>query len=693
MLTTLEQQDDYETYLANPSEAPHKKVVLKIFQQPPLITQDERTKFFQEAQKLSCIKHPHIASVLETGIEKQSPYVVSEYIIGDSLRTRLDRAAPERLTFRRAMTTIAQISEALAYMHKMQVVHGHLRPELIFFDSKGQTFLTDLYSPENIGQANDQELSLDAVRYLPPEQCQGTRKPPLNDALGDQYTLCCIAYELLTGQTPFTDSDLSALKENVLHTEPDSLISTRLDLPIPVNEAVLRGLRKDPAQRFPDIEAFLAAFQSVPDIPSFPIPRAKRNQSGPISSPSRPPLSADSERPSGGSSGSFPPLSSRPGSSSDSFPPLSSRPGSSSDSFPPVIARPGNSSDSFPPVMTGIDTQAQKKREEAPLEKKRTTVRLAQVHTTTPQSQKNRSGAIARPSASQRSARSLPGPGSSMFARNTALADSTEDEDERQPSKVLWSLILLLTVGSLITYFVLAANSPSISLAHGALMPTPAVKPTSTAKAMDPLSILPPVAPTAQPKPTPTPKPKPKHKPKPTPTPVPPAPTSIPVPPAPIIVPTPRPTPVPPTPTPIPPIYTGLMSTQSTQTNQAVAAFIPGVTVSNFRIEADLTTQGDSGGIVFRGSYRLRIGTDGTYDLVTASTGLASGSSSAIKTGNNVSNHITIVDVGNSITVAVNGQTIIRVSDGSYSSGGVAVMAVNFGTSTTTSCYFDIEAA
>jgi hypothetical protein len=112
--------------------------------------------------------------------------------------------------------------------------------------------------------------------------------------------------------------------------------------------------------------------------------------------------------------------------------------------------------------------------------------------------------------------------------------------------------------------------------------------------------------------------------------------------------------------------------------------------VSNVRINADLTTQGDSGGIVFRSEYRLRIGTDGSYDLVTSSRMIVSGTSSAIMTGNNVTNHVTIVAVGNSITVSVNSTTLINVTDNTSSSGSIGVMAVNFGHATTTSCYFNI---
>lgn len=112
--------------------------------------------------------------------------------------------------------------------------------------------------------------------------------------------------------------------------------------------------------------------------------------------------------------------------------------------------------------------------------------------------------------------------------------------------------------------------------------------------------------------------------------------------------------------------------------------------MDNARIEADVTTQGDGGGIVFRSGYRLRIGTDGSYDLVSSAGMLRNGTSSAIRTGNNVSNHVTIVAQGNRITITINGQVLINITDSSSSSGGLGVMAVNFGNSTTATCNFNL---
>lgn len=106
-----------------------------------------------------------------------------------------------------------------------------------------------------------------------------------------------------------------------------------------------------------------------------------------------------------------------------------------------------------------------------------------------------------------------------------------------------------------------------------------------------------------------------------------------------------------------------------------------------------MSSQGNSGGILFRSGYRFRIGTDGSYDLVTSSRTLTSGHSPAIRAGNNASNHVTIVAKGSTITITVNAQSVISVNDGSYHSGYVAAMAIDFSKSTTTTCNFSIYSA
>ena len=129
--------------------------------------------------------------------------------------------------------------------------------------------------PSRLRGTSNNENASDVFRYLAPEQFASE-----SNALSDQYALCCVAYELLTGRPPFTLRDPQELAEQqkyVVPTPPSQLVS---DLPIAIEQAILKGLEKDPAQRHKDIVALLGAL-SIPvqasiAIPNLPLPRSKR---------------------------------------------------------------------------------------------------------------------------------------------------------------------------------------------------------------------------------------------------------------------------------------------------------------------------------------------------------------------------------------------------------------------------------
>jgi len=108
-----------------------------------------------------------------------------------------------------------------------------------------------------------------------------------------------------------------------------------------------------------------------------------------------------------------------------------------------------------------------------------------------------------------------------------------------------------------------------------------------------------------------------------------------------------------------------------------------GTIVNNFALQVQMKlTSGDGGGIVFRNngksSYRFRVGSDGTFDLVNSKKGLVSGPSTAIKKGSKLSNVLTVIAQGKHIYLFVNGQLLANVQDSASSSGKIGLFAVDF---------------
>ena len=691
LATSIERRTASATYLASHDDRPTQTVVLKLLHKPTFTNLVEQEKFLLETEKLNHLNHMHIVPLLEAGVEEEQAYLVSKYIPGGSLRVRLDRSYPQQLAFPQALTIITQIGQALTYLHARYLIHGQIKPEHILFDATGRALLSDPYcstspAPWDIRNEN----ASNTFRYLAPEQFANK-----SSASSDQYALCCVAYELLTGRPPFTLRDPQELAEQQKYVVPMPPSQLVTNLPITIEQVILKGLEKDPAQRHADIAAFLAALQPVQAsiaIPDLPLPRSKRQTASLAPSiPTSPPppsktatemLPDNADEDLQGTTALPAPQSVTSVSDTNTDADLDSedrlsefniqndptetleellqnmaieeelliatnkdsspsRPAELYDTVSQTFATTSSVLEDVAIPATSTQTPPDVQAGTSPVQQE-----LVMRSSTSPFSQllsrRNRtlsaSATTSRPSASQR-----------------ASIQNWQPATKRIATIMVWALVIILIVGSLVTYTALASTTPkSSSLALLAATSTPRPTPQPT---IDQSGILPQTTSKdtlKEPKPTP----------KPTPTPIPtPYPTPIPVY-IPATAPTPYPTPTPkPVAAPATMIYSNTLTAQSTQTNTSVFVTLPGLILTDSRIEADIVTNGDGGGIIFRSGYRFRVGTNGTYDLVTPQDSLASSSSSAIKQGNGTSNHVTIVTKGQQITISVNSQVLINIQN------------------------------
>jgi serine/threonine protein kinase len=276
LITEIKQDATSTTYLASPSEHPEQKVILQLFKASAFSRAKEKDQFLATIAKLKQLQYPSLVPMLDAGIEGDQAYIVSEYYPGGSLRVRLDRDYPKRLPQAQAIDLLVQIGNALDYLHTHRVVHGHLTPEHILFDAHGRAALADPSIIGNISQDLDEQPDAAyTFRYLAPEQFLAP-----GDALSDQYALCCIAYELFTGQVPFAHPDVHQVMRMQQKEIPAPLSSQVSDLPDIIEAIVLTGLEKNPLLRHPNLAAFVSALQPAPSY-ELPLPRGKRRTTGP----------------------------------------------------------------------------------------------------------------------------------------------------------------------------------------------------------------------------------------------------------------------------------------------------------------------------------------------------------------------------------------------------------------------------
>jgi pSer/pThr/pTyr-binding forkhead associated (FHA) protein len=191
------------------------------------------------------IQHPHCVRVLDGNANFDPPYLVEELVTGGTLAARVKRG---RLSHAEAVRVIGQVCDALDYLHRNGIVHGHLSMHSILFDGEGKARINDIGLPRLTGVKTTEQLIalFDDMAYLSPEHLRGDLSEV--GPHSDQYALATIAHELFTGRPPFVGSEAS-VREQHLRTKPRPPIALSASLPKSINSAILRALEKHPARR------------------------------------------------------------------------------------------------------------------------------------------------------------------------------------------------------------------------------------------------------------------------------------------------------------------------------------------------------------------------------------------------------------------------------------------------------------
>lgn len=231
----------------------------------------ERLK--REARTASSIDHDNIVYVTDLGrTERGSIYVVMELLRGEDLRARLERARageePSHLPDDETRDIVRQILAGLEAAHGVDVIHRDLKPENVFLSDKGSRRavkivdfgISKIQDPTGDGGITQTGQILGTPLYMAPEQGRSTR---LVDARSDLYSVACIAHELVTGEVPFAGETVYDCV--VLHASepPPDPRARRPDLPEAVGAWILRGLAKDPDDRFQDATRMLEAWEGA----------------------------------------------------------------------------------------------------------------------------------------------------------------------------------------------------------------------------------------------------------------------------------------------------------------------------------------------------------------------------------------------------------------------------------------------
>jgi eukaryotic-like serine/threonine-protein kinase len=221
------------------------KVLSPPYAQDPVFVE----RFRREARAAARLSHPNIVAVFDSGADADQPYLVMEYVAGQSLAQLLARQG--RLAPRRAVELAVEVCAALAAAHAQGLVHRDVKPANVLVDAEGRVQVADfgIVKAAAATTLTGTGMVLGTAAYLSPEQAQGG---PV-DARSDLYSLGCVLYELLCGSPPFgsgADGSAVAVAARHLHQPPEPPSARNPQVDASLDAVVLTALAKEPAQRY-----------------------------------------------------------------------------------------------------------------------------------------------------------------------------------------------------------------------------------------------------------------------------------------------------------------------------------------------------------------------------------------------------------------------------------------------------------
>jgi serine/threonine-protein kinase len=234
-------------------EVDGRMVAVKLFTQRPLHPGFADYVRYGWLTPMSKIGHPDVAHALDVGEDPDTgPFVVMEYLAGESLAVVLDREGA--LSPIRTMDLVARAADAMQAVHTLGIVHREVWPGRLLLRPDGTVALTAFGLERIYDAATFMAVTIERAAYIPPELARGEAAWHSWDI----YGLGAVAYRCLAGRRPFDGQNAIEVAYRVVVDSP-----LRLAVPAPVRAVVERAMAKDPNDRWPSADALAAAARAA----------------------------------------------------------------------------------------------------------------------------------------------------------------------------------------------------------------------------------------------------------------------------------------------------------------------------------------------------------------------------------------------------------------------------------------------
>ena len=246
-----------------------RDVAIKVLPSFVLHDPDRLRRFEKEAQAAAALNHPNILAVYRFGVFEGAPFLVSELLVGETLRQQLERGP---LPVRKAIDMGVQVAHGLAAAHEKGIVHRDLKPENLFVTRDGRVKILDFglaklmqlqADPDGtsptLSHVTEPGVVMGTIVYMSPEQVRGNTV----DHRADIFAFGAILYEMLAGQPPFQRPTSAETMAAILNEDPQSLSQITPAISPGLQRIVQRCLEKSPAQRFQSASDLAFALEAL----------------------------------------------------------------------------------------------------------------------------------------------------------------------------------------------------------------------------------------------------------------------------------------------------------------------------------------------------------------------------------------------------------------------------------------------
>ena len=218
-----------------------------------------KERLFREARSAGMLSHPGIVTIYDVDQQGDLAYIAMEFVDGPTLDDLMSRSEP--LAPQQMFAILGQTAVALDYAHGKGIVHRDVKPANIMIDPEGSAKITD-FGIAKITASEQFTMTGTIVgtpHYMAPEQVQGHTV----DGRADQFSLAVMAFEMLTGDKPFTGEQLTTVVYKIVAEEPPPVARFNATLTAGIEAALRRGLAKKPEARYRNCQELVDALESA----------------------------------------------------------------------------------------------------------------------------------------------------------------------------------------------------------------------------------------------------------------------------------------------------------------------------------------------------------------------------------------------------------------------------------------------